>query len=264
MSCSSLIRWLETSTARPCAASDRRNPRIHTMPSGSMPLNGSSIMSTGGSPSIAAAIPSRCRMPREYPPAFRRAAVLQAGLLDHLVDPAGASGPGSGPATAGGCGRSGWAAARPRPAATRRGSAGAAGSRTAARRPARCPRRRASRPRITRIVVDLPAPFGPTNPVTWPGGTVNDHPVQRQRRPEPLAQAGDFDRCFHGANARARRPARSSRRGAVLAVHWHEGHRPGIPPERDGRLSRAGVTPAARREATMICMGTRVMGGVSD
>ena len=27
----------------------------------------------------------------------------------------------------------------------------------------------ASRPRITRIVVDLPAPFGPTNPVTWPG-----------------------------------------------------------------------------------------------
>jgi len=69
---SSLIRWLETSTARPWAASDRRNPRIHTMPSGSMPLNGSSIISTGGSPSSAAAIPSRCRMPREYPPAFRR------------------------------------------------------------------------------------------------------------------------------------------------------------------------------------------------
>ena len=26
-----------------------------------------------------------------------------------------------------------------------------------------------SRPRIIRIVVDLPAPFGPTNPVTRPG-----------------------------------------------------------------------------------------------
>src|SRR3984885_8015123 len=34
----------------------------------------------------------------------------------------------------------------------------------------------ASRPRITRIVVDLPAPFGPTNPVTLPGATANDRP----------------------------------------------------------------------------------------
>src|SRR5215470_8657371 len=29
-----------------------------------------------------------------------------------------------------------------------------------------------SRPRMTRIVVDLPAPFGPRNPVTLPGSTV--------------------------------------------------------------------------------------------
>ena len=29
---------------------------------------------------------------------------------------------------------------------------------------------------MTRIVVDLPAPFGPTKPVTWPGWTVNDMP----------------------------------------------------------------------------------------
>ena len=29
-----------------------------------------------------------------------------------------------------------------------------------------------SRPRIIRIVVDLPAPFGPRNPVTLPGATV--------------------------------------------------------------------------------------------
>lgn len=32
----------------------------------------------------------------------------------------------------------------------------------------------ASRPRIIRIVVDLAAPFGPRNPVTTPGCTVND------------------------------------------------------------------------------------------
>ena len=65
VSSSSLIRWLEISTARPPAASARRKPRIHTMPSGSMPLNGSSSISTGGSPSMAAAMPSRCRMPSE-------------------------------------------------------------------------------------------------------------------------------------------------------------------------------------------------------
>jgi hypothetical protein len=31
-----------------------------------------------------------------------------------------------------------------------------------------------TRPRIERIVVDLPAPFGPRKPVTVPGATVND------------------------------------------------------------------------------------------
>ena len=70
---SSLIRWLETSTARPSAARERRKPRIHTIPSGSMPLNGSSRIRIGGSPSIAAASPSRWRIPSEKPPAFRRA-----------------------------------------------------------------------------------------------------------------------------------------------------------------------------------------------
>ena len=65
VSCSSLIRWLETRTARPSAARPRRNVRIQAMPSGSMPLNGSSIISIGGSPSRAAAMPRRWRMPRE-------------------------------------------------------------------------------------------------------------------------------------------------------------------------------------------------------
>ncbi len=31
-----------------------------------------------------------------------------------------------------------------------------------------------SRPRISRMVVVLPAPFGPRNPVILPGSTVND------------------------------------------------------------------------------------------
>jgi hypothetical protein len=34
----------------------------------------------------------------------------------------------------------------------------------------------ASSPGIIRIVVDFPAPFGPRNPVTFPGGAVNDRP----------------------------------------------------------------------------------------
>ena len=44
----------------------------------------------------------------------------------------------------------------------------------------------ASRPRITRIVVDLPAPFGPTKPVTWPGRTVNVIPSSACTAPNRL------------------------------------------------------------------------------
>ena len=55
----------------------------------------------------------------------------------------------------------------------------------------------ASRPRITRIVVDLPAPLGPTKPVTLPGVTVNESPSRATVVAEALAQPGDFDRCFH-------------------------------------------------------------------
>ena len=74
----------------PRAASDRRKPRIQTMPSGSRPLTGSSNISTGGSPSSAAAMPSRCRMPSEKPPDLAPGRRAQAGLLEHLVDPAAA------------------------------------------------------------------------------------------------------------------------------------------------------------------------------
>src|SRR5579863_245452 len=69
----SLIRWLDTKTVRPLAASSRMKLRTQRMPSGSSPLPGSSSSSTGGSPSIAAARPSRCVMPSEKPPARLRA-----------------------------------------------------------------------------------------------------------------------------------------------------------------------------------------------
>ncbi len=59
------------------------------MPSGSRPFTGSSNSSTGGSPSSAPAMPSRCRMPSENPPARRRAASARPDLLEHLVHPPG-------------------------------------------------------------------------------------------------------------------------------------------------------------------------------
>ena len=70
----SLIRWLEMSTVRPRAARFFSRLRIQRMPSGSRPLTGSSSSSTAGSPSSAAAMPSRWAMPRENLPARRSAA----------------------------------------------------------------------------------------------------------------------------------------------------------------------------------------------
>ena len=58
-------RWLDTSTARPRPAWARSRSRTQRMPGGSSPLVGSSRISTSGSPSSAAAIASRWRMPIE-------------------------------------------------------------------------------------------------------------------------------------------------------------------------------------------------------
>ena len=57
----------------PESASDFIRFLIHSTPSGSSPLTGSSRISTCGSPSSAAAMPSRWPMPREKPPARLRA-----------------------------------------------------------------------------------------------------------------------------------------------------------------------------------------------
>jgi hypothetical protein len=50
----------------PSSANDLIRPRISTMPAGSRPLAGSSRISSLGSGSRAAAMPSRCFMPSEY------------------------------------------------------------------------------------------------------------------------------------------------------------------------------------------------------
>ena len=64
----SFIRWLDTKMVRPSAASCFIRFLTHRIPSGSSPLTGSSRSSTGGSPSMAAAMPTRWLMPSEYPP----------------------------------------------------------------------------------------------------------------------------------------------------------------------------------------------------
>ena len=89
MPSSSLMRWLDTSTVRPSSASSRRKPRIQRIPSGSSPLTGSSSTSTGGSPSMAAAIPSRCAMPSEKPPVRLRPAAERPTSSEHVVDASG-------------------------------------------------------------------------------------------------------------------------------------------------------------------------------
>ena len=58
------------------------------MPSGSRPLAGSSRITVAGSPSSAAATPSRWPMPSEKPPTRLRATELEPDQLDHLVDAA--------------------------------------------------------------------------------------------------------------------------------------------------------------------------------
>ena len=81
------IRWLETNTTRPSAASDRIRLRIHKMPSGSSPFTGSSNISTCGSPSSAAAMPSRWLMPSENPLDRFPATLGQPHDVQHLAHP---------------------------------------------------------------------------------------------------------------------------------------------------------------------------------
>ena len=73
----SLIRCDDTSTVRPSAARERSRVRIHKIPSGSSPLMGSSRIKMAGSPRRAEAIPRRCPIPSENPPARLEATAVE-------------------------------------------------------------------------------------------------------------------------------------------------------------------------------------------
>ena len=83
------------------------------------------------------------------------------------------------------------------------------------------------------MVVDLPAPFGPTNPVTCPGETVNVMPSRARAGPNRLRSPATSMVASHVQKARERGTRRSSRDGAVFAVAawWDTG---------TGRVPRAG------------------------
>src|ERR1700722_2476656 len=89
----------------------------------------------------------------------------------------------------------------------------------------------ASRPTTTRMVVDLPAPFGPTKPVTWPGRTVNVIPSSACAAPNRLRSPATSMVASMLDEARFRRGPRSSRPGAVFGVVL-----PGDVPRRESLL----------------------------
>lgn len=167
----SVIRWLESSTVRPAAAWSRSNCRIQRIPAGSSPFTGSSSTSTRGSPSRAAAMPSRRAIPSENvftrpraaparPTRSRTSATRVRGIrLDRAIharwSTARRSGTGPAPSSSAPTVRNGWLRSRYRfPSINAVPLVGA------------------SRPSRTRSVLDLPAPFGPRKPVTRPGRAV--------------------------------------------------------------------------------------------
>src|SRR5262249_58913906 len=84
----------------------------------------------------------------------------------------------------------------------------------------------------------LAGPVGPDEPGDLPGGHGERHPVERQRRPEPLAQLADLDAHVHDRNARQR---------AAQRRHSAEPSSPSL----------ARGTPTRRQALTMIGMASR-------
>ena len=169
----SLSRWLDRNTVRPSPASERSRPRSQRIPSGSSPLSGSSKISTPGSPSIAAARLSRCRMPSENRPTARPA------TSDSPVRASTSSTRRRGSPVAVVMTRKCWAALRPgwkvllsSAAPTRRTGSG---SRWYGRPSmVAVPAVGLARPSRMRRVLVLPDPLGPRNPVTRPGPASKD------------------------------------------------------------------------------------------
>ena len=78
--------------------------------------------------------------------------------------------------------------------------------------------------RFARIVVDLPAPLGPTNPVTCPGSTLNDIPssaaVGPNRFRSPLTSTVVFMTRLYGSGANT---ARTEAVTSLLGTGGHPG-----------------------------------------
>ena len=68
------------------------------------------------------------------------------------------------------------------------------------------------------MVVDLPAPFGPTKPVTWPGWTAKDMPSRASVGPNRLRSPATSIVASMVTEARDRRRPRSSRLRAVFGL----------------------------------------------
>lgn len=169
----SASKWLETRTDLPSAANCFMNCRIQTMPSGSRPFTGSSNIRISGSPNNAPAIPRRCDIPSEYAPARRSATAVRPTCSrtsstrdgDNRFEAASQRR----------CDRAerlGCTHFASRSAPTVRN--GSFSSRYGLPLISAWPAVGRSSPRIIRMVVDFPDPFGPRKPVTRPGSTMND------------------------------------------------------------------------------------------
>ncbi len=182
MSSSSLSRWLETSTARP-SPRGRAEPAHPDDALGVHAVERLVQISTGGSPSIAAAIPSRWRIPNEKPPALRRRARGRPVLSPRR--PCWRSAAGMRAIHSRWLRRCGSAEARRRRPARRHGASDGADSVgvPADQRGALLervePEDHSHRRRLAGAV-------GPTNPVTVPGATVKGIPSRARVLPNRL------------------------------------------------------------------------------
>ena len=168
----SLIRWLETKTVRPS-----RGQPLHQVADPVDALGVEAVDRLVEQQDLAGrrAARRRCRAAGPCPARSPWTASWprRSARPSPAPRPPGAAGcRWSARGTAGGCRRCGRRARPWRPAARRCLAAARAAARRACRRCAPRQRSGCPGPSIIRIVVDLPAPFGPRKPVTTPGRTV--------------------------------------------------------------------------------------------
>src|SRR5262249_58051190 len=93
----------------------------------------------------------------------------------------------------------------------------------------------ASRPAIIRIVVDLPAPFGPRNPVTTPGWTTKSSPPTASFAPYRLLRFSTSIITYSLPSVTPVTPGTPPTLGITRpARHRPRGHKPARPPMPQG------------------------------